>query len=141
MTAERRRRRLFERIRFYAGATLWLPAGLLLQALVRFDFRLGNPADFLAHAHQLLVVAPFGLPLALACRWLWRKGYRRSAWAAFAALVPPSALAALLGGLLGPLGIAVFASIPAVPVLLAAALLRRRGRSPPGGTDPLRHGE
>ena len=58
---------------FYLLALLWLPAGVVASALIR---GLGIPPEPQALL-SLLVVAPAGLPLALACRRLHRKGYPR----------------------------------------------------------------
>ena len=76
---------------------------------------------------SLVVVAPAGLPLALACRRLWRLGHPRAAWAAFVVLGPATVAASLLAGLLGPLAIAVYASVLSGPVWIAVAVLSRGG--------------
>ena len=78
-------------------------------------------------ASSLVVVAPAGLPLALACRRLYRLGHARAGWAAFAVLAPATVAASLLAGLLGPLAIAVCAAVLSAPVWIAVAVLRRRG--------------
>ena len=78
-------------------------------------------------ASSLVVVAPAGLPLALACRRLCRLGHARAAWAAFAVLAPATVAASLLAGLLGPLAIAVCAAVLSAPVWIAVGVLRRRG--------------
>ena len=70
------------RWRFWGLALLWLPAGVVGQAIVRFGTDTGPPAEpgmWLATvpmmAVSLVPVAPCGLPLALGCRRLWWLGY------------------------------------------------------------------
>ena len=77
------------RWRFWTLALLWLPAGVVATAVVRFGADGGpaaEPGMWLATvpmmAGSLAPVAPCGLPLALGCRRLWRLGYRRGAWTA-----------------------------------------------------------
>ncbi len=77
-------------------------------------------------ASSLVVVAPAGLPLALACRQLRRLGYVRVTWAAIAVLAPATVAASLLAALLGPLAIAVYAALLSLPVWIAVVVLRRR---------------
>ena len=77
-------------------------------------------------ASSLIVVAPAGLPLALACRQLRRLGYVRATWAAIAVLAPATVAASLLAGLLGPVAIAIYAVLLSLPVWIAVAVLRRR---------------
>lgn len=115
---------------FWPLALLWLPAGFVASALLRF----GPPAEpglwlatSLMSAGSLAVVAPCGLPLALACRALWRLGYRRSAWAAGAGLGALTVAAGIFAGLLGPVAIAVAASALSLPVWAAWWLARRTG--------------
>ena len=116
---------------FFIVALLWLPLGLILSALLRgfgFDAGLGVPpiASLLAPLRSLIVVAPAGLPLALACRRLRRLGYVRTTWVAAAVLAPATVAASLVAGLLGPLAIATYAVILSLPVWIAVAVLRRR---------------
>ena len=73
---------------------------------------------------QLAVIAPCGLPLALACRQLSRKGYTRAAWTAMGVLAPVTIWASLFAGLLGPIAIALYAGISSLPVWIAALALR-----------------
>ena len=99
-----------------------MPAGVVASALLR---GLGIPPD--PHAFRsLLVVAPAGLPLALACRRLHRKGFRVTAWAAMAMLAVVTVAATLAAGLLGPAAIIIYALLLSLPVWLAALLLRRK---------------
>ena len=110
------------RILFYLLALLWLPAGVVASALLR---GLGIPPE--PHAFRsLLVVAPAGLPLALACRRLYRKGFRITAWAAAAVLAVATVAATLAAGLLGPAAIILYALVLSLPAWIPALLLRRR---------------
>ena len=115
---------------FFIVALLWLPVGLILSALLRgFGLDAGPgmwPGMALMMAGSLIVVAPAGLPLALACRKLRRLGFVRTTWAAAAVLAPATVTASLVAGLLGPLAIAVYAVILSLPVWIAVVVLRRR---------------
>lgn len=115
---------------FIAASLLWLPVGITATAVVRglrSSVEIGMwPMTALMMAGSLIVVAPCGLPLALACRRVWRLGYRRTAWTAMAVLAPVTILASLLAGLLGPVVIAVHGAVLSLPVWTAAAVLRRR---------------
>ena len=120
------------RYAFWPLALLWLPTGFAVQAVVRFGPEGGPWADaamWLPMAAQsLAVVAPIGLPLALGCRRLWRLGYRRTAWAAGAGLGAATVAAGLYAGLLGPVAIAVCATILSLPVWIACFRISRRTR-------------
>ena len=106
---------------FYPLALLWLPAGVVASALVR---GMGVPPEPQALL-SLVVVAPAGLPLGLACRRLHRKGFRITAWIAMAVLAAATVAATLVAGLLGPAAILIYALVLSLPAWLAALLLRR----------------
>ena len=110
------------RLRFYLLALLWLPAGVVASALLRGMAVPPEPQALLS----LAAVAPAGLPLALACRLLHRKGYRITARAAMAVLAVATVAATLVAGLLGPPAIVIYAAILSLPAWLAAVLLPRR---------------
>ena len=76
--------------------------GVVASALLRGMLPLTPPPEPQALWLSLLTVAPAGLPLALACRRLHRKGYRVIAWAAMAVLAVVTVAATLVAGLLGP---------------------------------------
>ena len=78
-------RGIFKGCGFWVLALLWLPAGVVAQALVRFMPETGTQADaglsaamLPMLAGSLVLVVPCGLPLALGCRCVWRLGYRRN---------------------------------------------------------------
>lgn len=116
---------------FWPLALLWLPAGFAFQAAMRFGPEGGpwaEPGIWLPMAAQSLVVtAPFGLPLALGCRRLWRSGRRRAAWTAGIGLGAATVAAGLYAGLLGPLAIAVCAAVLSLPVWIAGFRADRKG--------------
>ena len=119
---------------FWPLALLWLPAGVVAQAAVRFGPEHGLPeaggmvpAMLLMTAGSLVLVAPCGLPLALGCRRLCRLGYRRGAWWAGIALGAVTVAASLVAGLLGPVAIAPYAAGLSLPVWIAWRWLARRG--------------
>ena len=120
--------------RFWLLALLWLPAGVMAAAALRRPLEEGlvadigiGPATALTAAGSLVLIAPCGLPLALACRRLWRLGYRRGAWWAGIALGAVTVAAALVAGLLGPAAVAAYAVVLSLPVWIAWRWLVRRG--------------
>lgn len=122
------------RWQFWVLALLWLPAGVVAQAAVRFLPGHGLPesggmvpAMLLMSAGSLVPVAVCGLPLALGCRRLWRLGYRRAAWMAGTGLGAVTVAVSVVAGLLGPLAIAVYAAALSAPVWIAWYWLARRG--------------
>ena len=107
---------------FWPFALLWLPAGIVAQAALRFGPAAGAFADAgeaVAALGSLAVAVPCGLPLALGCRRLRRLGYRRAAWAAGITLGVLTVWAAVVAGLLGPMAIAVSAAVLSLPVWIA----------------------
>ena len=119
---------------FWLLALLWLPAGVVLQAAVRFAPEAGgapDPGMWAAEAPMavasLAMLAPCGLPLALGCRRLWRLRYRRAAWLAGIGLGAVTVGASIMAGLLGPVAIAGFAIMLSLPVWLAWRWLARCG--------------
>ena len=118
-------RNLFSRTGFWTLAILWLPAGVVAQAAVRF-----GPESVITTiatgAGSLGQVALCGLPLALGCRLIWRLGYRKAAWFAGAGLGAVTVAASILAGLLGPIAIAACAILLSLPVWIAWFWLARR---------------
>ena len=121
------------KIGFWVLGLLWLPAGIMATAAVRFLPDAGTstePAMWVTVAvmsvQSLVFVAPCGLPLALACRRLWRLGHPRAAWAAGIGVGAITVAASLLAGLLGPIGILAYALVLSAPVWVAAWWLARR---------------
>ena len=117
---------------FWLLALLWLPAGVMATAVVRFGPGTGSVPPgmwmmaMLMSAGSLVFVAPCGLPLALGCRRVWRLGYHRGAWWAGIGLGAVTVVASLLAGLLGPLAIAVYAAVISLPVWIAGWWLAHR---------------
>ena len=119
---------------FWPLALLWLPVGVVTTTAFHFMLEMTPSEMFgmwlpmvLAAAPSLIVVAPCGLPLALACRRLWWLGFRRAAWGVGAGLGAITVAVSLLTGLLGPLAIVVAAVVLSLPVWIAALWLARRG--------------
>ncbi|MDE0202978.1 MAG: hypothetical protein OXK73_11160 [Rhodospirillaceae bacterium] len=125
---------------FYAAALLWLPAGLLVSAAVRFGPTAIAPGEGATAAlmalPSLIVAAVCGLPLALACRRLGRLGRARAAWIGGAALGAATVAASLPAGLFGPPGVAIVAVVLSLPVWIAVLWLRRRARANAGVKSP-----
>ncbi len=115
---------------FWPLALLWLPAGVMAQAVIRFGpsaVGFADSGEALAALGSLAVAVPCGLPLALGCRRLWRLGYRRAAWATAIGLGALTVQATVVAGLLGPVAIAVCAAVLSLPVWIAWLWLARRG--------------
>ena len=123
--------------RFLLLALLWLPAGIVGTAAFRglgsAEFGSWKIAVLMA-SQSLIVVAPCGLPLALACRRLWMLGYRRAAWTAGAALGAATVATSLVAGLFGPLGIVASALALSLPVWVTGIWLGRKRRPRGPGT-------
>ena len=124
---------------FWAAALLWLPAGVVASAAIRFGPSAVSPGELLtamAMASSSLVVASVcGLPLALACRRLGRLGHPRLAWVGGAVLGAATVAASILAGLFGPVGIAVVALVLSAPVWIAVVWRARQVRAD-GGEEP-----
>lgn len=116
-----------KRSSFILLSLLWLPSGMLLVTAARGTPLFIEPQAWLT----LIFLAPFGLPLALACRALRRGGHVMSAWAAFIVLAPATVGSVLIGGLFGPLGIAIYAIVFSLPAWAIYALFRHRSKGQP----------
>ncbi len=104
-------RRRIGRVGFRVLALLWLPAGVFTTAAVLFWTA---PAAWTPMTPaSAATLAPGGIPLALACRQLWRLGRRRAAWATWEVL--GGVTAPLVAGLSGPLAIAACAVLLSPP--------------------------
>ena len=118
---------------FWAAALLWLPAGVVVSAAIRFGPTAVAPGELLtamAMASSSLVVASVcGLPLAIACRRLGRLGHPRVAWIGGAVLGVATVAALLPAGLFGPVGIAVVALVLSAPVWIAVVWRGRQARA------------
>ena len=125
---------------FYAAALLWLPAGVLVSAAVRFGPTSMAPGEgataALTALPSLIVAAVCGLPLAWACRRLGRLGHARAAWIAGIVLGVATVAASLPAGLFGPPGIAIVAVLLSLPVWIAVFWLRRRAQSDAASESP-----
>ncbi len=118
---------------FWLLAWLWLPLGVVIIGLLRFTL-IEAPAEginfsgmlSLASLLPLAVTAPFGLPLALACRKLYRQGYVVLTYVLFTVLGLATSFFSLFAGLLGPIAIAIVAGIFSLPAWLLYWFLRKR---------------
>ena len=110
-------------------ALIWLPAGFhLAMSVAAGDMRW--PANLDAWL-LLATLAPGGLPLALACSGLWRRGHGVAACAAMAVLLPAIAAGTLVAEQVGPVAVVAFAVAASLPAWLLYAYLRlyrRAGR-------------
>ena len=119
----RSRKRRIARLRLWIPALLWLPAGIVAVEVLRAGSEewVTAPSSFV----ELLLIAPFGLPLALACRRLGRLGYPGPALVVWVALG-----AASVADLLVPLPAGVRAILISLPVWVAVWRLTPRPRGP-----------
>ena len=114
-----------QRIGSAAASLLWLPAGFHFGHALAGG--IGSAADAGGWLH-IAALAAGGLPLALACRLLWRRGRARAACAAFAVLGPGAVAGMLALGAFGPLAVATVAAAASLPAwLMCASRPRRRG--------------
>ena len=114
-------RRRTGRFRFWLPALLWLPGGIVAGEVLRT-----GSAEHVMRSSSLVALsaaAPFGLPLALACRRLGRLGYPGPALVAWVALG-----AAAVADLPDTLPVGVQAVLVSLPVWLAAWRLAPRPR-------------
>ena len=113
-------------------ALTWLPALFHVASAVPTG-DMSWPADSDAWMH-LAVLMPGGLPLALACGRLWRRGHRVAAWCALGVLVPSTAAGSVEANLLfGLAAVLTYAAVVSVPawLLYAYLCLARRGKHRP----------
>lgn len=131
---------------FFLLALLWLPAGVCASVLIPGfgshaqaellpplvivsaddprEIAIGVATTWL----PLVLVFPAGLPLALACRGLHRRGSRVTASVAMAMLGVATVVAGLVDGWEGPETIIIYALVISLPVWLTGVLLRRKGQ-------------
>lgn len=120
--AGRRGRRGARGIAAASVCLLWLPAGF--HAALAALGGMGWTAD--ADAWLLLAaLAAGGVPLALACRLLWRRGRAWAACAAFAVLGPGAVAGTLAVEGLGPFAVAAIAAAASLPAWLMWARRER----------------
>ena len=108
------------RRRFWLVALLWLPIGIAATAVVRgFGLPL-EPQAWLS----LVVIAPCGLPLAFAWSAIHGLGYSGTAGTVCVSLALATVVLTLVAGLLGPIGIVVYALVLSLPAWILYAILR-----------------
>ena len=111
------------RIGAAAACLLWLPAGF------HFGMALAGGTEMAADAGgwpHMAALAAGGVPLALACRLLWRRGRTLAACAALAVLGPGAVAGTVALEGLGPLAVAVVGAAASLSAWLMCA--RRSGR-------------
>ena len=75
----------------------------------------------------MAALAAGGVPLALACRLLWRRGHAWAACAALAALGPAAVAATVTVEGFGPFAVATVAAAASLPAWLMCVRAARRG--------------
>ena len=106
-----------------AASLLWLPVGF------HFGLALAGGTGLAAHAHgwpHIAALVAGGVPLALACRLLWRRGHAWAACAGFAVLGPGTVAGTLALEGFGPFAVATVAAAASLPAWLMCARPRRR---------------
>lgn len=100
---------------FYAlGAAFWLPIAVALPTVPNALVAPPGPAVWLS----LLPTIPAGMPLAAACYLIRRTGRSRAATTTFILAGFVTVLAALVGGLFGPIGILAYCLVASIPAWL-----------------------
>ena len=106
---EGRWKKRIARLVFWMAALLWLPVGMIAAEVLGTGSLEGMNAPFAVL--ELLLAVPFGLPLALVCRRVYRSGYPGAALMAWLVLGCVSA-----GGFLGRFPAGVQALAACLPV-------------------------
>ena len=108
-----------------AVGLVWLPAGFHVgQALAGSTGLAVNAAGWL----HIVALAAGGVPLALACMLLWRRGRAWAACTAFAVLGPGAVAGTLALEGFGPFAVATVAAAVSLPAwLMCARRSRERG--------------
>lgn len=116
--------------------SVWLPAGVFFLAVIRFGFGAASPEGLLPMLFSLPAMFmglaftwPGGIPLTRALQRMHPLA-PRSAYACAAVLCPLTVGAATVGGLLGPIGIWIYAAIVSLPAWLVLWFLQWRARAP-----------
>ena len=105
-----------------AAGLLWLPAGFHLGLALGGGTGLAADGEGWLH---MVALAAGGVPLALACMILWRRGRARAACAAFAVLGPGAVAGTLALEGFGPFAVATVAAAASLPAWLICARGRR----------------
>ena len=112
-------------------ALAWFPAGFHVGSSVAAG-EMRWPAD--VDSWLILgVLAPAGLPLAMACGGLWRRGHGVAACLALTVLVPAIVAGSVVLDPFGPVAVAACAVVASLPVWLVNGYLRRYRRAPRRG--------
>ena len=106
-----------------AASLLWLPAGFHLGQALAGGAGLAGDAGSWFH---IVALAAGGVPLALACRLLWRQAHAWAACAALAVLGPAAVAATVTLEGFGPFGVAAVAAAASLPAWLMCARRRRQ---------------
>ena len=108
-----------------ATGLLWLPAGFHIgQALAGGTGPAADAEGWL----QMAALAAGGVPLALACMMLWRRGRTRAACAAFAVLGPGAVAGTLVLEGFGPFAVVTVAAAASLPAWLMCPRRSRERR-------------
>ena len=125
---EARASEMKKRIALAILACSWIPLGMIGLAWIR-----GFTPEVNARiALNLVMMAPAGIPLAIPVYRLWSWRWRKLTIILCVPLVPLSVAAVLVGGLLGPPGILIYAAICSLPAWFALGvvfILRHRSES------------
>lgn len=110
--------------------SVWVPVSVVVLYLIRFGlmgFELSASAPFLPRdisSYLILLVSwPCGMPLTYAFQKLFRQN-RKTAFFSVVIFAPLCGLAATIGGLLGPAGVAINTLIVSLPVWLIYFIIK-----------------
>ena len=114
--------------------SIWLPISVLVLFVLRFGIEIWTGSDGIGfHSSQIgtlflqigmlfLVAWPCGIPLTAALQKTFRRS-RITAYILGVFLIPISAFAATVGGLLGPLGILGYVTFVSIPAWIVLGIL------------------
>ena len=110
--------------------SIWLPITVIVLAIIRLlDVQTEADRDLVEtilsfeHIAYLFVIAwPCGIPLTFALRQLYHRA-RNTSFVIGIILIPLSGLAVVIGGLLGPFGIAFYAIIASLPAWIVLGIV------------------
>ena len=107
--------------------SIWLPISVLVLFVLRFGIEIWTGSDgigfYINQIGMLFLIAwPCGIPLTAALQKTFRRS-RITAYILGVFLIPISALAATVGGLLGPLGVFGYVAFVSIPAWIALGIL------------------
>ena len=105
---------------FFLAAATWIPVGMVVLFLIRgYSLSFGHML-----LRDLFLLAIAGFPLAIPIHLLWARNRRLLTILLGLTLAPVSVLAALTGGLFGPVGILLYTTFVSLPAWFGLGIVR-----------------